>query len=232
MKKTYYFSHDYNARNDEKILGLVYKLSWSGYGLYWAIVEMLYESDGYLENEYERIAFALRTDKDSIIDVIENHNLFVIEGNKFYSNSVLERLQRIKEKSEKARESVNKRWGNTNVIPIKYDGNTIKERKGKESKRNIILESTPSKVAQDFFSNQTRQQEIIDQIAFKLNSTEQPVRNEIIKFISYWTEPNKLGTKQRWQTEKTFEVSRRLANWFSRANQFSDKNKTINLDNL
>lgn len=40
---------------------------------------------------------------------------------------------------------------------------------------------------------------------------------EIQKFYFYWTEKNGTGTKQRWQTERTFEVDRRLATWFRRA---------------
>ena len=37
----------------------------------------------------------------------------------------------------------------------------------------------------------------------KKGLNESLVRKETLKFISYWTEPNKLGNKQRWQTEKT-----------------------------
>jgi len=34
-KEAYYFSHDSNARQDEKIIKLRMKLGWEGYGLYW-----------------------------------------------------------------------------------------------------------------------------------------------------------------------------------------------------
>jgi hypothetical protein len=39
---------------------------------------------------------------------------------------------------------------------------------------------------------------------------------ELDKFVNYWTERNKSGTKERWEMEKTFEVKRRLSTWFSR----------------
>ena len=55
---------------------------------------------------------------------------------------------------------------------------------------------------------------------------ENMVRRELMKFISYWTEPSKSGKKQRWELEKTFEVGRRLATWFSRITQFNNQ-KTI-----
>jgi hypothetical protein len=40
------------------------------------------------------------------------------------------------------------------------------------------------------------------------------------KFCDYWTEKNASKTKMRFQTEKVFEVSRRLATWAGRDNKF------------
>lgn len=135
-KKAYYFSHDYNARNDPKLIKVQIKHKMEGVGIYWCIVEMLYEQDGYIENEYERIAFELRTDTNVIQSVINDFGLFKIKGNLFYSESVLTRLELAKSKSIKATESVNKRWEkyerNTNVSKT----DTIKESKRKERKEN------------------------------------------------------------------------------------------------
>lgn len=33
------------------------------------------------------------------------------------------------------------------------------------------------------------------------------------EFILYWTEPNKPGTKMRWELEKTWDLNRRLLRW-------------------
>ena len=66
-----YFSHDYNARNDKKLVSLFMKHKLSGIGLYWCLVEMLYESGGEIMlSECERIAFELRIDLEMINDVI------------------------------------------------------------------------------------------------------------------------------------------------------------------
>ena len=138
-----YFSHDYKARSDKKLVSLAMKHGMVGIGLYWCIVEMLYEEGGYvLRNEYERIAFELREHSDSIKSVIEGFNLFDFDDDKFWSNSVLKRIQLRDEKSEKARKSVEKRWNNTNVLQSKNDGNTIKvkENKVNKIKENIIPE--------------------------------------------------------------------------------------------
>ena len=42
-KETFYFSHDYNARNDIKIQALLVEHGAVGYGVFWIIVEILHE---------------------------------------------------------------------------------------------------------------------------------------------------------------------------------------------
>ena len=131
-----YFSHDYNARNDKKLIRLNMKHGLSGIGAYWCIVEMLYEEGGYLAtSEYERIAFELRTENDLIKNVIKSFDLFIIENDIFHSETALDRINKRNEKSQKARESVEKRWNkyerNTDVKQPQNDGNTIKVNKSK-----------------------------------------------------------------------------------------------------
>ena len=139
-KDTFYFSHDYNARSDDKIRALIRKHGMLGYGLFWAIIEDLYNNTNVLRLDYEGIAYELRTNYEIIFSVINDFDLFVFEGETFGSLSVQNRLEQRKNKSEKARESVLKRWKNkesyTNVLRNKYERNTIKERKGKENKGN------------------------------------------------------------------------------------------------
>ena len=47
------------------------------------------------------------------------------------------------------------------------------------------------------------------------------------EFISYWTEPNRSKTKVRYQLEKTFDISRRLATWFKRSKKWSNGTSKI-----
>lgn len=49
--------------------------------------------------------------------------------------------------------------------------------------------------------------------------------SELVKFYNYWTELNPTGTKQRWELEPTFEVSKRLAIWFSNYGRFRPKER-------
>ena len=95
MKDGYYFQHDYNARFDKKLVKLSMKYpEGKGIGIFWCIVESLYEEKGYLlKTEYERIAFELRTSYEIVKDVIENSDLFKYDDEKFWSESVIERLK-------------------------------------------------------------------------------------------------------------------------------------------
>lgn len=143
MKDGYYFQHDYNARSDKKLVKLSMKYpECKGVGIYWCIVEMLYEEKGYLlRSEYERISFELRTTYDTIKDVIESFELFVFDDDKFWSESVISRLKLREIKSIKAKESIGKRWEkyerNTNVLETKNECNTNKEKNNKEKKSKI-----------------------------------------------------------------------------------------------
>jgi hypothetical protein len=150
-KNTFYFSHDYNTRNDEKIKELIFNYGMSGYGIYWSIIEELYQNTNVLHLNYERIAFELRADISSIKSIINDFNLFVISGENFSSLSVQKRLDERNNKSEKARLSVNKRWSDTNVLQTKYDSNTIKESKVKEKK--VIYTPTIDEVELYFTDN-------------------------------------------------------------------------------
>ena len=155
MKKVNnYFSHDFNARNDIKLKKVNMKLGMEGIGLYWCIIECLYENNGYLsfDDDIKLLAYELRVDEESIVNLIENFDLFKKNKNRFYSPSVLERLQKINDKANKNRENVLKRWEkakktsdnecNTTEIPNEYEKDTnvynsnyyIKENKIKENK--------------------------------------------------------------------------------------------------
>jgi hypothetical protein len=110
-----------------------------GIGAYWCIVEMLYENDGILPTEYDRIAFELRADNNLIKSVINDFELFIVNGDTFYSESVNSRLKIRTNKSEKARENVAKRWdkykGNTTVLQSNEVSNTIKVKESKVKDR-------------------------------------------------------------------------------------------------
>ena len=141
-----FFSHDEGARNDPKLIKVLMKLGQEGKGVYWDLVEMLYEQDGYLmRSDCDSYAFALRTKSEIIESLINDFLLFEHDATRFWSNSVLRRLDFRKEKSQKASESASKRWENANALRSQCEGNAIKgkESKGKEKKENKKGVKTP-----------------------------------------------------------------------------------------
>jgi hypothetical protein len=147
MKDAYYFSHDGNARNDEKLLAVRMKYGWEGYGLFWAIIEKLRESSNYiLSKDYNLISFDLRTDASTIKSIIEDFGLFLFTEDEkcFYSERLKNSMDYKESKSIKARESISKRWDkykpDTDVIRTYNDGNTIKGKESivKEKKESIV----------------------------------------------------------------------------------------------
>lgn len=159
MKDTFYFQHDYNTRTDIKIKRLIAKLGYRGYGVFWAIVEDLYNNANALPTDYESIAFDLREDSDFVKTVINDFELFVVDGNIFSSISIERRLEERNLRSEKARESAYIRWGkmpthseiDANALPTLSDSNAIKERKRKERKSNAEIEE--EKIKAERFEN-------------------------------------------------------------------------------
>jgi len=51
---------------------------------------------------------------------------------------------------------------------------------------------------------------------------------ELKKFVSYWTEPNKSRTKIKWEMETTWDTRRRIATWMRNAEKFSGGGKKQN----
>ena len=137
-----YFSHDYQARNHQSLVKLRMNLGMEGLGIYWCIVEMLYENNGKVRlDEIETIAFELRTDSERIGDVLKKFGLFLFRSDYFYSESVNKRLRLRDEKSDKAKESALKRWntpdkGDANALRTDSDGNAIKVNKSKVNNTN------------------------------------------------------------------------------------------------
>lgn len=157
-KEAYYFSHDANARQDEKILMLRAEHSWEGYGIYWALIEMMFESSDTAlhHNKIRGIAVSYNIDitvLQNVINTCITEDLFVSDGVKFWSESLVRRKGKYKElkekKAEAGRKGMAKRWGNQqNDNTVITDDNTVitKNNKGKESKGNKEKEIKESKL--------------------------------------------------------------------------------------
>lgn len=141
MKQTFYFSHDANARSDEKIIKLRAKHGAAGYGVFFMLIEMLQQADKYqLRRDYEAIAFEIREPKELIQDVVENFNLLETNENFFWSES-LKRRMKTREKIGKKRQAAGRKGGLAKARGLlKQNSSKTLARKGKERKKIISKE--------------------------------------------------------------------------------------------
>ena len=109
--KKYFIKHDLGARNDPKMIQMIKTKGWESYGIYWAIIELLYENNGNpLPTNYDTYSYLLHYEKDKLKDIIEEYDLFVIENEVFYSKRVNEYFDEIKKASDVGREAAVKSW--------------------------------------------------------------------------------------------------------------------------
>jgi uncharacterized protein YdaU (DUF1376 family) len=134
-KDAFYFPHDTNASNDPNLVQLFIEMQYEGYGIYWRLVELLHEAGGYYSLDSGRLAFVLRTQSDRILKVINDFDLFRIDGDRFTSERVLRNIKHREEKSKKAADNARKRSdGSASAQRPLSERSARKERKGKERK--------------------------------------------------------------------------------------------------
>ena len=141
MKKTNYFSHDSNARNDDKILSVRMKFGAEGYGIYFMLLERLREDRKYMSiRDYNMIAFDFRTSVDKIKSIVEDFGLFIFteDGKCFYSENFNERMSVKDEKAEKRSIAGRKGMASRYAKKQQNDNNVITELDNLDN--NVITE--------------------------------------------------------------------------------------------
>lgn len=134
-KDTYYFSHDYNAHNDIKILFLRQQLGMEGYGIFWFLVESLADSGGILPMKLIPVlAMQMQVTEAKVNGVITGYDLFKFTEENFYSERLITHLQMRKTLSENGKKGAVTRWNNGGAISHPNGTPNAKERKGKEKK--------------------------------------------------------------------------------------------------
>lgn len=200
MKETFYFSHDYHARDDEKSLYLISKCGYFGYGVFWSIIEHLHQSsDGKIKiNLIEGLSHKLNistNEFNTVITACTECELLKIENNFLFSNRVLrnkKELQKYRENKSKAGKlGMQKRWNikKDNNTVITENNNTItkhnkvKESKVNKSKINYIKEDT-NKQSSDcgqVINNLLKEFEIVNPTINYGNKTQRGAMEELLK---------------------------------------------------
>jgi len=133
-KDAFYFSHDSNARLDEKMLQMRSAYGAEGYGMYWMLIEKMRDTTNYklsIKGKYSNQAMAsdLQVEpvklKSFIEECINEFKLFQTDGKLIWSESLLRRMSLMEEKSSKARQSAMARW-NKNEESSSIDANAMR----------------------------------------------------------------------------------------------------------
>jgi len=116
MKDLPYITHDFGARNDPKLMDLQMDMGGQGLGIYWCLVEMLWENGGSIPANYKSIAFALRWCKPAEVEkVVTGYRLFEVKDGCLYSQSATARINEMRSRfgarSESSRKANAARWG-------------------------------------------------------------------------------------------------------------------------
>ena len=108
--------HDADARNNTQILQLIRTHGYEGYGLYWALIEIMLVTEEHkltLDN-VPSYAFELRIEEpeklSSVIERCCEVKLFEKENAKVQSPGLLKRIEKFREKRDQTRAAVKKRW--------------------------------------------------------------------------------------------------------------------------
>lgn len=147
-KETYYFSHDSNALTDTKILNMRADYGLEGYGLYWAIIEMMRNEESYMLKTEKSTYRAIKTLTNTNIDIekyikgcIDDYKLFEKKDNNFFSPSFLNRMQQYERKKQ-----INKENGKLGGRPKKE---TQQKPNGFKEKTDGLENKTQSKPNQN-----------------------------------------------------------------------------------
>ena len=152
MKDAYYFTHDSNARTDINIAELRVRHGWSGYGLYWGIIEALRDQSGYKfdAKKIGLLCVCVGCTAEEINPVVETCldpecGLLVEEDGFIYSPSLTQKMEKLEETRRKRAEagakgagiSKSKAQPKQNTSPAQ-----AKDKQCSSSKVDLVKEST------------------------------------------------------------------------------------------
>ena len=144
------FTHDQNARNDERLLNVRAHEGAEGYGIYFMILERLFDSEEFTcVRDYRLLAFDFRVSAGKVKRVVEDYDLFLFtpDGTRFYSERFARQMKEAEKAAQKraisGKKGAESRWEKQNemALPSKSmanaidnDGNAIPDEKDAKPK--------------------------------------------------------------------------------------------------
>lgn len=118
-KNTFYFSHDANAHEDDKIVCLMSEYGSQGYGWWWILVEVLFQQENCRIDMSKkstipylcRMLWDIEPDKVlPFVNSLVEYDLLERQGDFVFSPSLLRRNQKLQDLREKKKAAANARW--------------------------------------------------------------------------------------------------------------------------
>jgi hypothetical protein len=207
MNNNYFFSHDFNAHVDLKMVEIRMKYGWEGYGIFWALCEIIASNDKPIqESQIKGLAFNFHLDKEYLAEFIGfcvEIELFVDRDGSITSLSLERRLEHKREKSRKAKESAKKRWesksstnemqteceSNANAEQMQSDSNANKTKQNKTKPKQEISTKVDIESAKPSNPSKNERKKFFKGLVGKVEEQKQFLKDEMYKFND--SNPNK-----------------------------------------
>ena len=208
-----YMTHDIGARNDPKLVNVEMAMKGQGKAIWWDLVEWLWEAGGYLPMDFKRLAYTMRyCTEEEVRAVVMDFDLFENDGERFWNNSALARIQHKKDVSAKNAE--NRRGKGSQGVRATTEEGPFNDRSttdegsfdNKSINQSINKEINPPRV-------DARVEERIFEIFFFRNMRDP--EEELARFRAHywdgerWRDPSGVAVKsidraaQKWTPEKS-----------------------------
>jgi len=197
-----YFLHDSNSFNDEKITELYLEYGYEGLGLFYTILEKLALQEKPIKTNVLKHQLNVGKKLEKCWRFMEEIDLISSNNNETFNKQLLNFSQKYQVSKEKNAKRISE-WRENQAVKENVtrsenvsNADKVKESKVKESKVKLIDILTPH------------------EHSFELG-------DEYENFYSYWSEKNKSG-KERWESEKFFDINRRIKTWMQNKSKFNN----------
>ena len=138
-----HFKHGIMSSQDARFIRLLSDHGAEGYGIYWMIVELLYQIDGScIDFQMLKTYLGSKCKEDTMMAVVENYGLFTMsaDGSTFYSPSILKEKETWKKMSLGGSKGMKTRWNvrkaevenkeehKESILPMGHDEQCVEQR--------------------------------------------------------------------------------------------------------
>ena len=242
-----YFPHDANSMNDPKCMLLINQLGMEGYGIFWALIEILRT-----QNEYKlpieiipALAIRFNISQVKVETVIRNYGLFICDDcGFFYSSSLINRMDQMESvrkkkilggiKSGEARRAKalmlkNEQCSNSVQTQVEQSLNTNRTQVNYLKKDiNTNIEYKNKKEEKNMGASNDATSSRMKSFYLDVYSFNNLYDDSMLhKFYDYWSELDSKGKKMKFELNKTWETEKRLRTWASKAKEFSSSKNIV-----